>query len=60
MNISTNTYDIKYTPDFAYTPISSQSLVHTQNAIEEKQYKDLIHIYVSYDYYLYYDKESKI
>ena len=37
MNINTNTYDIKYTPDFAYTPINSQSLVHTQNVIEEKQ-----------------------
>ncbi len=37
MNINTNTYDIKYTPDFAYTPISSQSLVHTQNVMEENK-----------------------
>ncbi len=42
MNINTNTYDIKYTPDFAYTPINSQSLVHTQNVIEEKQTKQVL------------------
>ena len=32
--MNTNIYDIKYTPDFAYTPVSSQNL---QNVIEEKQ-----------------------
>ena len=46
MNINTNTYDIKYTPDFAYTPINSQSLIHTQNVIEEKQ-KNTIDTYIS-------------
>ncbi len=40
--MNTNIYDIKYTPDFAYTPISSQNL---QNAIEEKQ-KNVIDIYI--------------
>jgi hypothetical protein len=42
MNTNTNVYDIKYTPDFAYTPISSQNL---QNVIEEKQ-KNVIDIYI--------------
>jgi hypothetical protein len=40
--MNTNIYDIKYTPDFAYTPISSQNL---QNVIEEKQ-KNVIDIYI--------------
>ncbi len=46
MNINANTYDIKYTPDFAYTPINSQSLIHTQNVMEEKQ-KSTIDTYIS-------------
>lgn len=46
MNINANTYDIKYTPDFAYTPINSQSLIHTQNVMEEKQ-KNTIDTYIS-------------
>jgi hypothetical protein len=40
--MNTNIYDIKYTPDFAYTPVSSQNL---QNVIEEKQ-KNVIDIYI--------------
>lgn len=40
--MNTNIYDIKYTPDFAYTPINSQNL---QNVIEEKQ-KNVIDIYI--------------
>lgn len=35
-----NTYDIKYTPDFSYTPINSN------NIIEEKQ-KNIYDIYVN-------------
>ena len=34
--------DIKYTPDFAYTPISSNNLL---NVIEEKQ-KNVIDTYI--------------
>ena len=42
MNLNTNMNDIKYTPDFAYTPISSQNLL---NVIEEKQ-KNVIDTYI--------------
>lgn len=38
-----NTYDIKYTPDFAYTPINSNFI---PNTIEEKQ-KNNYDIYVN-------------
>lgn len=41
-----NTYDIKYTPDFAYTPINSQSLAHSHSQLDEKQ-KNTIDTYIS-------------
>ena len=39
-----NTYDIKYTPDFAYTPINSNFI---QNTIVEEKQKNNYDIYVN-------------
>lgn len=41
-----NTYDIKYTPDFAYTPVSSMSLMSPNNTNQEKQ-KNIYDVYVN-------------
>lgn len=42
-----DTYDIKYTPDFAYTPVNSNIITKVMNNMNQENQKNIYDIYVS-------------
>jgi hypothetical protein len=42
-----DTYDIKYTPDFAYTPVNANIINKVMNNMNQENQKNIYDIYVS-------------